>query len=294
MMLGLELHDDAAVAVAVDRSGRVCARHRAAGANLAAAALAALDAVAGPAGGGSAVGVASPAYDPRAHSAVLKAVRLKYSVSLDAPMPSGSASAAAEAWVGAAVGARNVVYFGAGARITSGFLSDGKLFTGSRGRAAAAGWLALNPVDREDYRKLGCLEAEAAAPGIVRRLVWRIKAGDHSRVQELAGGDLTAITLDHLLAAAREGDGLAVSVMRDTAKYLGMAAANLIAVLDPDVVVLGGIMAAASDVLHDAVRSELARRVAPATFDAVRVVPAALGDDSAAIGAAWIAVAALS
>ena len=85
-------------------------------------------------------------------------------------------------------------------------------------------------MEREDYRKTGRLEAEVAASGIVRRLIWRIKAGDRSRVQELAGGDLTAVSLAHVLNGARTGDGVAVSVMRDTAKYLGMAAANLVAI----------------------------------------------------------------
>ena len=62
--------------------------------------------------------------------------------------------------------------------------------TGANRRAPAIAWLALNPVEREDYRKIGCLEAEVAAPGIVRRLIWRVKAGDRSRVVDAVGGDL--------------------------------------------------------------------------------------------------------
>src|SRR5438094_923479 len=83
--------------------------------------------------------------------------------------------------------------------------------------------------------------AEVASAGIVRRLVWRIKAGDRSRVQDLVNGDLAAITLEQVLDGAREGDGVSISVVRDTAKYLGMAAANLIAIADPEMLVLGGI-----------------------------------------------------
>src|SRR5439155_10923359 len=106
-------------------------------------------------------------------------------------------------------------------------------------------WLALNPVEREDYRKTGCLEAEVAAAGIVRRLVWRIKAGDRSRIQEMVNDDLSAITVDHVLLAARNRDGVSISVLRDTAKYVGMAAANLVVIADPEALILGGIVATA-------------------------------------------------
>ena len=170
-------------------------------------------------------------------------------------------------------------------------LRDGAPLVGAHRRAPAVAWLALNPVEREDYRRTGCLEAEVAAAGIVRRLVWRIKAGDRSRVQDRVGGDLTAITVDHVLEAARSGDGVSISVVRDTAKYLGMAAANLVVVADPEMLVLGGIMASAADLLLEPVRTELARRVPPPMMQALTIVPATLGADAAAIGAARLAAA---
>jgi glucokinase len=153
--------------------------------------------------------------------------------------------------------------------------------------------LALNPFEREDYRRICCLEAEVAAAGIVRRLIWRIKAGDRSRVTDAVGGDLSRINADHVLNAAREGDGVAISVVRDTAKYLGMAAANLILVSDPATLVLGGMMATAADLLFDPVRLELGRRLPKPIMEGLAVSPALLGADAAAIGAARLATAAL-
>ena len=67
------------------------------------------------------------------------------------------------------------------------------LRVGARGRAASVAWLALNPVEREDYRKAGCLEAEPAAAGIVRRLIWPLKAGHRSRIPATPGDHLAAI-----------------------------------------------------------------------------------------------------
>ena len=147
-------------------------------------------------------------------------------------------------------------------------------------------------MEREDYRKIGCLEAEVAASGIVRRLIWRIKAGDRSRVQDTVGNDLTAVTIDHVLDAARNGDGVAISVVRDTAKYLGMAAANMVALFDPETLVLGGLMASAADLLLEPVRVEISRRLPRSMIDALEIASATLGADAPAIGAARLAATA--
>ena len=206
---------------------------------------------------------------------------------------SGTAAAAAEAWVGAARGVKDVVLFAVSQHATGGVVRDGAALTGARGRAGSLAWLSLNPVEREDYRKTGCLEAEVAAAGIVRRLIWRIKAGDRSRVQDIVKDDLAAITVEHVLEAARQGDGVSISVVRDTAKYLGMAAANLVVVVDPEMLVLGGIMASAADLLLEPIRTEISRRLPKPMMDALRIETAVLGADAASIGAARLVAAAL-
>jgi glucokinase len=120
----------------------------------------------------------------------------------------------------------------------------------------------------------------------VRRLVWRIKAGDRSHVLEMAGGDMSAITLDHVLTGARSGDGVAISVVRDTVKYLGMAISNLAATVDPEIIVLGGTVHAAGDLLLEPIRHECARRMSPLMYRNVRIELGTLGADAPAIGAA--------
>ena len=108
-------------------------------------------------------------------------------------------------------------------------------------------------------------------------------------MQKAAGGNLSAITVDHVLEGARAGDGVAVSIVRDTAKYLGMAAANLIVVTDPQILVLGGLMATAADLFLEPVRVETARRLPKSLSDVVTIAPAAFKDDAAAMGAARLA-----
>ena len=295
-MLGLELVDARAIAVRIDDRGAIEARAVvAADGDLASAAERAVAGVVAAGHGARELGIAAALPEAPAITAAAAALadRVGGAFAQHGVTPSGTAAAVAEAWIGAARGVHDVVFFACGDHTIGGVVRAGAPVSGARGRAASVAWLSLNPVEREDYRKAGCLEAEVSAAGIVRRLVWRIKAGDRSRVLDAANGDYAAITVQHVLDAARDRDGVSVSVIRDTAKYLGMAAANLVVVVDPEMLVLGGIMASASDLLLDAVRAEIARRLPKPTLDALKIQTAALGDDAAAIGAARLASAAV-
>ena len=201
----------------------------------------------------------------------------------------GAAAVAAEVWIGAARGARNAVCLVIGERVLAGILLDGRPWSGAHNMAGAAAWLAINPVERQDYRKYGSLAAEVSSAGVARRLSWRIQAGDESSVLERAG-DLDSITVQHVFDGARTGDGVSISVVRDTARYIAMAVANLVATLDPEVVVLAGTVAATSDLLLDPVRHDCARRLPAGLADRVRIEVSPLGQDGIAIGAARLAM----
>jgi len=294
-MLGLELDDARAIAVRVDDQGGVQARASvAAKGDLAAAAAAALDHVTPPGADPGALGVAATVPDAPAIAPVLAALSRRFAgpFSTSGAVASGTAAAIAEVWVGAARGVQDAVFFAVDDHTTGGIVRGGAAMIGTRGRAASVAWLALNPVEREDYRKIGCLEAEVAAAGIVRRLIWRIKSGDRSRVSDAVDGDFSAITVQQVLDGARKGDGVSISVIRDTAKYLGMAAANLVVVADPEMLVLGGIMATAADLLLDPLRTEITRRLPKPMMDALTIRTALLGEDAAAIGAARLVIVA--
>jgi predicted NBD/HSP70 family sugar kinase len=289
-LLGVELGDDRVTAVSVDEHGAIQSRGRETVTNgqLAAAAGRAVRAALGKDAADS-VGVTAAfhadALPPDVSGAVADAAD-QTPITVNA----GRAIALAEVWCGAAKGLQDVVSFAIGDHVTAGILVGGQLLTGASGHAGSVAWLALNPVEREDYRRHGGLEAEVAAAGIVRRLVWRIKSGDRSRVTDRVGGDLSKLTADDVFAAARDGDGVCVSVIRDTAKYVGMAVGNLATVLDPECVVLGGTLATSGDLMFDAIRSECARRIRPSQSERVRIVLSALGDEAAAIGAARAAM----
>ena len=274
--LGLDLSDrTSARAVVVDETGAILARG--AGEDARDAVHDATRAQAVEVGG-----IASPIEQPDVAINALKIV---------ARCTPGAAAVAAEHWIGAAAGSRHAVCLHIGEEVFAGLLLDGKPWAGAHNRAGAAAWLAINPVERQDYRRRGSLAAEVSLKGIAHRLSWRIQAGDQSRVLDLAGGALDAITGAMVFEGARGGDGVAVSVIRDTAKYIGMAVATLVASVDPEVVVVSGTVAVA-DLMLDAVRQECGRRLPPDAMNDLRVEFSTLGADAIAIGAARLALTA--
>jgi hypothetical protein len=201
----------------------------------------------------------------------------------------GAASVVAEAWSGAAQGARSAVSLWIGETVLAGVLLDGRPWAGAHDLAGSAGWLALNPVDRQDYRKFGSLAAEVSSDGIARRLAWRIQAGDESVVLERAG-NLDAITATHVFDAARAGDGVSISVVRDVARFLGMAIANFAAALDPEVLVIAGAITGARDLLLEPIRQECTRRLPAVLAEQFRCEMSPLGENGVAVGAARLAI----
>lgn len=203
--------------------------------------------------------------------------------------PPGAAAVTAESWVGVARGARHAACFLIGESVVAGLLLHGLPWTGAHGLAGAAAWFALNPVERQDYRRFGNLAAEVSTAGIARRLAWRIQSGDESAVLERAGA-LESIAASHVFEGARTGDGVSISVVRDTARYIGMAVSNLVCCVDPEIVALAGPIAGAGDLLLAPIRQECLRRLPPALAGRFRFEISTLGEDCVAIGAARLAM----
>jgi glucokinase len=278
-LLGLDIAARRVLGVVIDGDGAVVRRARANG-----PASAAQD-VAGELAAGLTIAAFGVAIEMASDTVALPVVP-------GAPPPvsctPGIAAITAEVWVGAARDARHAVCLKIGERVFAGILLDGRPWPGAHGLAGSAAWLALNPVERQDYRKYGSLAAEVSSEGIARRLSWRIQAGDESVVLERAG-DLESITAAQVFDGARTGDGVSVSVVRDTARYIGMALANLTSCIDPEVIVLSGDAATAADLLLEPVRQDYIRRIPPAMIDQVRFAISPLADDGVAIGAARVA-----
>lgn len=176
-----------------------------------------------------------------------------------------------EAWLGAARGLRHVVFVSISTGIGIGILSDGRVIRGAHGIAGAAGWFALNPEWTDEYGRTGCWEAEGAGPAIARRFG---SADAKSAAQ-----------------AARSGDADAIQVLARAAKYSAMGIANLISLLNPEAVVLGGgVGQGASDLLLEPIRSEILRWAQPIAAARCRIEITQLGEDAGLLGAARLAL----
>lgn len=173
----------------------------------------------------------------------------------------------AELRLGAARGASTMIGFTLGTGVGGVIAVDGRVHQGHDGTAGELGHQTIEP-DGPWCRcgNRGCLEAFAR--------------GD--QVAALCG----TATAEEAIARARAGDPRAIDGFRQVGRYLGIGIANMVVVISPDRVVLGGGLAIAADLMLGVIHDELRRRVHTTSLDQVEVVPAELGTWAGAIGAA--------
>jgi glucokinase len=178
-------------------------------------------------------------------------------------------SALAEQWLGAARGLSDVIFLAIGTGIGAGIIAGGRPLEGAHGIAGAVGWMTVGGRWTEAYRERGGWETEAAGPAIARR------AGT-ARASDAA-------------SAARTGGAKAADAYRVTAEYLGLGVASLIAAFDPEMVVLGGGVMEAGDLLVDRIRAHALAWTQPVAAARVRIERTTLGEDAGLLGAARLA-----
>lgn len=192
-----------------------------------------------------------------------------------------------EWWLGAARGARHAVAFTLGTGVGGGVIIDGRLHHGASDVAGEIGHITIDTNGRRcGCGNDGCLEAYASGPAIARRAVEAIEAGAETSLRLIAEGDLARITAQTVYEAAAAGDPLALEVVQDTARYLGTGVANLINILNPEVVVICGGVTRAGDRLFLPLRREVARRAFKPAVQACRIVPGELPGTAGVVGAA--------
>jgi glucokinase len=194
-------------------------------------------------------------------------------------------AALAEARCGAGSGAEHLVYLTISTGIGSGFVVHGHLLLGTHGAAAEAGHMSLSldgPLCGCGNR--GCLEAYASGTGLVRRAVDALKDG---RASELArhGARLDAKDIEN---AANRGDALARELIEEAGTALGLGVRNLLHLLDPEVVVIGGGVSRIGAPLWDPMLRVIEADSLVVYREGLRILPAALGDDSGLLGAALL------
>ena len=200
-----------------------------------------------------------------------------------------SAYVAGESWRGAAAGARDAVFLAVGTGIGAGIISGGRILHGHEDIAGAVGWFGLNPSFKPEYASMGSFEAEASGNSVARKARELLERGRASSILDLAGGRVEAVTAEVVAEAARKKDPLALEIVAETVTYLAMGIANIVSILNPEVVVVGGGLFQAADVFLDPVRREFKRWAQPLAARTVRIELSGLGEDAGLYGCGKLA-----
>jgi glucokinase len=191
---------------------------------------------------------------------------------------------------GAGRGVQNMVMITVGTGIGGAIVVDGKLLLGPTG---SIGEVGHHTIDVNGPRcgcgNFGCWEQFCGRDAVVERALRLLQRGRASRLLELAP-DREDVTPALIAEAAEGGDAVAQEVMEETGFYLGVGVANLINMLHPEVVVVGGGIAQAGDLLFGPLERTMRARAVEIQSRKVRIVPAQLGDNAGVLGGVVLAL----
>ncbi len=186
--------------------------------------------------------------------------------------------ALAEARRGAAVGADHILYLSGEVGVGGGIIVDGEPFIGAAGYGGEVGHMPVNAAGGLACRcgSIGCWETEAGSQSLLRR-AGRIPTGGRDAI-------------DELLAEAEAGSPVALDALMETGRWIGIGLAGLVNLLDPRLVVFGGLFSRIHPFVAQIVEAELDRRALSAPRRLVRIVPSKLGVEASLRGAAELAM----
>jgi glucokinase len=199
------------------------------------------------------------------------ALRLKRALGVPVIVESDrNAAVMGETWRGAARGTSDAIVLMLGTGIGAGIWSGGRLVRGAHELSGCAGWMVVNGGHEIEVQHGGQLESMAAGPAIAR-------AAGAANAQDVA-------------KAARRGDPSAIRAYLEAGRVLGYGVANLVSLFDPEIVVIGGGLAKASDLFLEALRKAVKERAQPISAKLVRIVTSPLGAQANLLGVARLAI----
>jgi glucokinase len=208
------------------------------------------------------------------HATLIEATGLRVALENDA-----NAAAYAEYKLGAGRESRNMFYVTLGVGVGGAIILDGKLWTGANGFAGEFGHIVIDPEGIE-------LESMASAVNIVRRIKYRLERDSTSSLSRLAMNP--SFTVTDIVNAAQEGDDFAMMMLERTGRFIGMAIASVINLLNLEKIVIGGSIMEAGDLILNPLKEEARRLSFEPCYEATDIITAELGFDAVAIGSALL------
>jgi len=192
-----------------------------------------------------------------------------------------------ETWKGAATGATDAIFIAVGTGIGAGILSGGRMIRGHGDVAGAIGWLGLDRPFAPRFVQHGCFEDQASGPGLVRVARDLMAQDVDYNGALLDSADLTAA---EIFAAHDGGDSIALKVIDNAIELWGMAAANLVSLFNPAMIVFGGGIFGPASKFLGRVAAEARRWAQPIAIQQVQIVASTLGSDAGLYGAGRLAM----
>ena len=195
-----------------------------------------------------------------------------------------NAAAVGEMWQGAAVGCNTIICVTLGTGVGGGIILNGKLWRGVDGAAAEIGHMCVDPFGGVACTcgSRGCLEVFASATAIVR-----MTREASPRYPDSVLHGVEDRTAEMIFEAGQEGDELSLEIFRRMGVYLGIGLANLINILNPEMIVIGGGVVNGWDLFEKHMHQQVEERAFPLLR--VKIVRAKCGDDAGLLGAARLA-----
>jgi glucokinase len=204
-----------------------------------------------------------------------------------------NAAALAEVVRGVGVGERVALYVSLGRGIGGGLVVNGKIYHGTTCTAGEIGHMLV----KADGPKCSCggfghLEAFASARAIVRSMIGLSVEYPETEaaISRVTGGRAERITAEQVFLLAAEGDRVAQGIVNDVHKYLGITLANIVHLVNPGTIILGGPVAQAGELLIAPLREQIQALCLPAASQSLRVAQGSLGSEANLVGAVTLAL----
>jgi glucokinase-like ROK family protein len=194
-------------------------------------------------------------------------------------------AALGEHYFGAAQEYSEILYLSGNVGLGGGFLSNGKLRRGASGMAAEYGHMTMDPHGELcNCGNYGCWETLVSQNSLYKKIINAVQSGETSLLTEKVQGQWERLSVEMIVEAAHAGDKVATRSLEEIGHSLGVGIASLLNALNPEIVVLGGILSIASEFLFPVVNEEIQKRALQWNRETVKVVRAAHGSDACAKG----------
>ena len=196
-----------------------------------------------------------------------------------------NAAAMGEYYFGAAKGVDNFVYISAAIGLGSGIVINGKLFRGNNGFAAEVGHMTYDPEGELcNCGRRGCYETVIGPRAVVKRVIEKMNDTSDSILLNAVDHDMDIITFEAVADAAAEGDEICLSALKEVGFNLGIVISNIVNVMNPKMVVLGGVLNYASDILVPLVKEVVSSYSLELSQRELQIVESKHGQDTCVLG----------